>query len=319
MPPEASAKPARRRVPRLLATGLKILVSLAAVFLIVRKVDFSSTWEQLARAHAGWFALCLALQYLVAALNAQRWKSLIDAPGLSLRKYLYYVFVGYFFAAFLPSAAFAEGLRTYAFGKRYGAVQKNFVAMLVSRGMGLAVSLLLATLFGLAALPEILALPLWRNLRVAPGAWALAAILVVAGLAAVAAIFRARAASVLADLRSFLTARRIAAVSFVSLLIQIAMIFTTVALFRSVGRDLPVWQAAFIPLAVQLLLLLPVSFGGVGVREYLNLAFYGQLGGIPAATVLAASLLAYVPVLALAGTGGLWILLRRRARKSEET
>src|SRR5690606_13559232 len=103
--------------------------------------------------------------FVVAGLNGIRWKLLVRAEDVGLVKYLYYVFVGHFLTAFLPSAALAEGMRTYAFGKRYGSVQSNFVAMLFGRAVGLGSAVLVATGFAYFAWSEIHALPLWSVVR----------------------------------------------------------------------------------------------------------------------------------------------------------
>src|SRR5690606_25628539 len=120
--------------------ALKIMVTVLALWLVLRRVDSVPTVGAVAwKANWGWLVAGLAIQFIVSAMNAMRWRELVPIAETPLRKYLYYVFVGHFLNLFLPSAALAEGARTYAFGRKYGGMQRNFAAALVARASGVAV------------------------------------------------------------------------------------------------------------------------------------------------------------------------------------
>src|SRR5215217_1949568 len=126
-------------VPKPLLLALKLVVTPLAIWLIWRRIDAPRLGAQLSAAKPLWLCACVLAMFLISILNAARWRRLIPVPGVPLYKYLYYVLVGNFLNLFLPSAALAESARTYAFGKKYGALQKNFVGMVIARGSGFAV------------------------------------------------------------------------------------------------------------------------------------------------------------------------------------
>jgi uncharacterized membrane protein YbhN (UPF0104 family) len=309
-------------IPKPALLVLKLAVTALAAWLIARKIDFAALWPLLRGASLAWLAAAVALQYGVTALNAVRWRVLMAVPGVPLRKYLYYTFVGAFLSLVLPSAALAEGARTYAFGRRYGDVQRNFAAALFARASGFAVQVLIV-LSALAFSRGSFLAPLRdKELHLdARPLWAAAIALGVAA-AAVAFFFRARAREFTGMFLDFALRdkARLGRVLLVSVLIQAGVFLSSYALFRAVGAHVLFWHVAVIPIVIQIILLLPVSFGGVGVREYLSLVFFTGLAGIAAETTLAASLLAYVYWVALAATGGAWMLYRRSpaARKEED-
>jgi uncharacterized membrane protein YbhN (UPF0104 family) len=316
------ALPKIPKPPKAVVNLLKLVVTAVAVWLVWNKVDFKGLGPPLRAADLGWLGLFIVLQFVIVYLNAARWRCLVAHPGTPLRKYLYYVFVGTFLALILPSAALAEGARTYAFGKRYGGVQTNFAAILFARLSGFVIQLAFMAGALFFAWPAVAGLPLWESLAFDLRPALLAVLAVAMGGVFIWIFLRDRALSFGRAfgeyLRGGVAARlRLLRVTVYSLVIQLLAMISTWALFRSVGADLEFWHIAVIPTLVQVILLLPVSFGGVGVREYLNVFLFTRLAGVSAETTLVASLLAYTSWLALAATGGAWFLFRR-TRKNEE-
>lgn len=307
------ARPGRGISSKLGVTALKIAVTGLAVWLIARKVDFAVLWPVLERAQFGWVLLAVATYYGVAVLNGMRWQALMAIPGVGLRKYLYYVLVGIFLSLFLPSAALAEGARTYAFGRRYGEIQRNFAAALFARAAGLVVQIVVVAATITLSWRAVVELLASNHLTFDPG-WTAASLAAAGGLAAVTAWwFRDRVGSFVSDFIGFALRdrRRLLRVLLHSLGIQFGVMLGTWALFRAVGAELALWHVALIPNLIAILLLVPMSLGGIGVREYLNILFFGGLAGVAPETTLAASLLVYAYLLPLAATGGAWMLYRR--------
>lgn len=305
-----------RTISRIAILAFKITATVAAVWLIARRVDFSEMGGSLARAHAGWLALCIVLQLAITGLNALRWKVLVQAREISFRKYLYYVFVGHYLNVFMPSSALAEGVRTYAFGRRYGEVQKNVVAAVLARASGLLVSLVLGIVACVLHWDTVKAFMensgLSIDLRLLwIGLAALLAAIVLAG-----AVFRKRLQTVRGILRDYSQNRRpIYQALWVSLAIQIGVIVSSYALYRSVQAEIQIWHMAVIPALVQLVLLLPVSLGGVGVREFLSIHLLAGLAGVPREVSLAGGILGYVPWLMQAAIGWAWMFSRRYSKQ----
>jgi glycosyltransferase 2 family protein len=294
-------------------SALKIILTLASLYLIARRVDFPSLWPILERCRIGYLAACITALVASSFLTAYRWRLLWNLRDLPLRKYLYFVYLGYFFSAFLPSAASSEAIRVVAFGRKYGAVQQNIGVNLLARGMGFVVQVAIGVPSLWAYRSELLASGLFARMALNRTA------LWTAGLAAAAAIlvliaFRAQLARQrwLVEIRRVLKDPKLwAGAMGISVLIQVVTIFAMWLLFKSLIPEVRLWQVVLFPGIIQMILLLPISFGGMGVREYLNILFYSDIAGLPRDTVFAVSLLGYVPTLSLALWGWGWMMFRR--------
>jgi uncharacterized membrane protein YbhN (UPF0104 family) len=297
---------------------VKVLATAAFVVLIVRKVDFSAVWPIIRQCRWEWFFFSIFLQYAASVLNAVRWRMLWPLPGLPLHKYLYFVFLGYFFNAFLPSAALSDAVRVLAFGRKYGNIQENIGVNLLARGIGAFAQLLVTGGVALFFVSE------WKDLRVpVQFRWSMIfimlAVVFVAGLAAWITRRRWREWRWIRAIRAVLADKGLATRVFVvSLLLQVVMACATYLLFLSLYPETRFWHIVCLMALVQVALLVPLTVGGVGMREYLNLVFFSDVAGIPADVVLGVSLLGYIPFLLMALTGGGWMLFRQTVKTDKE-
>lgn len=289
------------------------------IMLIARKVDLSTVIPIFRQCRWEWFLVSLLLLYVAAGLTAIRWRMLWPLPGLGLHKYLYFVFLGYFFNAFLPSAAFSEAMRVLAFGRKYGHIHENIGVNLLAKVMGGFAQILVAGGTALFFFSE------WKDLRLPlkvqwdSGAWVMAALL---GMAVVALlIFKPQwrdwrwTQAILVVLRN----RSIVLRTFgIGLLLQLVLISATYTLYFSMYPETRFWHVASFMLLIQLALLVPLTAGGVGMREYLSLVFFSDIAGMPADVVLGVSLLGYIPFLLMAFTGGGWMLFRQLRNAGKE-
>ncbi len=301
------------RVPRPLVLAIKVAFTVLAVWLVARQVDYKTLGPVLLEADWVWIGACLAIQVPLICLNAARWQTLYPVEGVPLFKYVYYVLVGHFLSVLLPSTALAEGGRTYAFGKKYGGLQKNFVAALLARAIGLVSQVGLAAIVLAFEWSEVRALPIWGELSGLPVTLILGGVAMGAAAAAVW-VLRRRILSVWSDLLSYVRDTSLMLRVFaLSVLIQILSVVSVYTLFRAVNWPVDLWPLFLIPFLVQIGLLLPATLGGVGVREYLNIMLYGALAGISAETILGATILGYLPLLFAATAGGAWMGVRMMA------
>lgn len=301
---------------------LKWALTLFAAVMIARKIEFRAILPLLGQCRLGYLFLSVAAMVAGSLLATWRWKILWNRPELAFRKYLFFVYMGYFFSSFLPSAAVSEAIRVLAFGRKYGDMQQNIGVNLFARGIGIAIQ------FGLAAVSliyfreDLRRLDFFRALKVDTRALAAAAALLMAAVGLVY-VFRAKLARQpwLAEMLRLLgNPGQVFVATLISFLIQLASILSTWFIFLSVYPAVKLWQIMFFPAIIQVILILPISFGGMGVREYLNLLFFSDIAGIPKDTTFAVSILGYVPVFALALAGGAWMAFRKyqSARETPE-
>jgi glycosyltransferase 2 family protein len=290
---------------KLLGTGLFIV-------LIARKVDLSALLPIIRQCRWEWFFASVLLQYGAAGLNAIRWRMLWPLPGLPLHKYLYFVFLGYFFNAFLPSAALSDAVRVLAFGRKYGNIQENIGVNLLARAMGACAQLLVAGVIALIYFKE------WKDLRLPvqlqwnSGAVLLLVLVVAIAVAAWFTRSKWRRWRWTQVIFAVLGNKSLAMRTFLlSLFLQVVLAGGIFTLYYSLYPETRFWHMALFPLLIQIGLLIPLTVGGIGMREYLSLVFFSDVAGMPADVVLGVSLLGYIPFLLMAFTGGGWMLFRQ--------
>ncbi len=305
---------------------LKIVVSAGLLgWLLARMVQregVGALSERLHELDARWLLFAVLLHGVAVFAGVLRWRSLLGAAGVELplgwlaRSFL----VGRFVGAFTPSTAGLDGWRIWDAGTASGAMGKSAAAVVVEKLVGLiGMALVCAALvpFGGAALlgPGAIALAL---LLAAGAAVGLAAIHRPALLARLAArlprALSGRAAKAIEALASTrLDGRRLAS----TVLLGVASHLALSAVFFATAGALDLSVGAFTLLAVGnaivIAVLLPVSVGGVGVREGVAVVLLASAGVASSDAVLVA-LLGYLTGQVPALFGGLLFALRRAER-----
>jgi len=289
--------------------GLKILATVAALAVVVIFVDFRKAAKGLAQADMLWFAGSILVLMLSIVPQSIRWRGMLRRPDIPLRKFAYFLFMGYFLNLFIPSQVGSDLVRSTAFGKRHGEVGLNIAVALAQRVIGLGLLLLFAAagwwFYGGSIAGKI--------------GWSLSAgkIATAAGLtilviiAAWLARDRWRKSPVFLGLWDSLTDPSLVGWAIVhSFTIQVLTSVSTWMLFRAVFPSPDFWQITLFNSIVQVALLLPLSVGGVGVRDVLNLALYSGLGGMPTEKIVTVGLLGYSSLIFLALMGGSWMGFR---------
>jgi glycosyltransferase 2 family protein len=299
---------------------LKWALTLIALILIARKIDFHTIVPLLRQCR--WEFLLLAAVSMVAGslLTTYRWKILWNRPELAFRKYLFFVYMGYFFNSFLPSAAVSDAIRVLAFGHKYGSLQQNIGVNLFARGIGFAMQVGFSVVSLVYYRRDLQQLDFFQRMKWNPTSIALAVAFLMAGIGA-ALYFRAKLFRQpwMVEIGRLLRDRRLLFLTILlSALLQFSSILSTWLVFLSVYPEAKLWQITFFLAIIQIILILPISFGGLGAREYLCILFFSDIGGMPKDATFAASILGYLPVLSLALAGGLWMAFRKQKLALEE-
>ncbi|WP_377806242.1 lysylphosphatidylglycerol synthase transmembrane domain-containing protein (plasmid) [Azospirillum sp. A29] len=314
---------------------LKALVSALLVALLLWRVDVAEVGRVLAVASPGLMALAGLLFFLMHVLNALKLRVLL--PELRAGRLLAYTLVAQLYALVLPGQLAGEAVKAYRLSRDEGrgegrgegdggrivsavAFDKvtGIVGLLLLTGSGLAVQsarfgdgLLVAVVLVLAGLVAATALLAWAPAR--------ALLLALLGWRA----GRKREALLLGPLRRFLEAwrdqtrrpgRALLSVG-VGIAVQVAAVAGSQALGLAVGIDQPfsVWSAVIGLMSV--IVLMPVTVAGIGLREA-SLVGLLDLVGVPHAESLALGfgILAFQVMVALLGAViDLTVLRDRRA------
>lgn len=304
-----------------LLLAVKATISVALLGWLVRAMLLRDGVEVLSQRlgdlRGAWVALAVGLHFLAVLAGTLRWRALLLARGLVLplptllRSFL----VGRFIGAFTPSTTGLDGYRALDVARRTGETAASASVIVVEK------------LVGLVAMASVCAVLLPFGLAARLGPTGIASAIAMAGVAG-AGLFvlssaeRARALARLlpGPLRSrgekialgLAGAGSSAGTIGIALALGVAthlcLSATFAATARALGVDLPLGELLGIGNAIVIAVLLPVSVGGVGVREGAAVALFAGAGVVTTDAVLVA-LLSYLTGQVPALVGGVLLLL----------
>ncbi len=300
---------------------LKLVVALLLLAVLVQRIDPSEVFGTIAGARAFPLFLAIAAGFGIVFADTAFWTVSMRAVGCRIDAWPALVFslVGWFFANFAPSTVGADLFR---------AAQMRYAGAAAGTALRVVIA---ARLMSFAALLIVIAagLPIAFRLVTGPVDRALLAGVFVAGtlgltvfvvlgpslswLPARFSAIRARQVAALAgDLRVLLTGGSAALIGWVlSTVPHLLRVAAVAAVASSLNAPIDALALfALIPAAL-LLAMIPVSFGGWGVREASFVYFLG-LAGIDAAMALAISIVYGLTRVVIGAIGGaLWVVARK--------
>ncbi len=303
---------------RSLRIGLTILVTGGAVAYILTKVDLSKTWQILRAASPWWIALSALLTLITVPPMAWRWQLLLAVRGVHerivwlTRTY----FVSYAVGQVLPTSVGGDASRIFETSRRHpGQITPITGSVLLERSIGGAVTLLLAGIGLLLAIGRYPIGPyLWIELL-------FVAATLLAGFMFFSRSVRRRLAFLLPyarRLRLETPARAVydgihgyrdhpgtlVTVAVVTAAAQLTRILAIYASGRAVGIHLSVLPYVVLGPLLFLVMLVPFTVNGIGVREAFFVSFLGRLG-VPPDDAFACGFLFFLMtiLLALPGVG----------------
>jgi len=268
------------------------------------------------------FRPAIVLFVLSNCLGAGQWFLLLRAQGLpvSPRKALVFYFVGIFFNNVLLGNIGGDAMRIFDIRRLTGRSSAAVAATMMDRFVGLASTCTLALL----AYPVIARVEVAWLISVLAPVWLGLLALLVMGLsrslgrlleAVIGRILPRLVAAPISELRRSVVLYRdrvplLGGVFFLSLTVQFSRILVYYAAGRAVGMDPGlIYFVCFQPVAA-IIAALPISVGGLGVREGTLIGLFTGLG-IARNVTLAMSLLGYVSGLIASLLGGVAFVLRR--------
>jgi glycosyltransferase 2 family protein len=303
---------------RPLRVALTLVVSAAAVGYILYKIDVGKTAHILGSASVPWVLASLALTYVTVPPMAWRWQRLLAVRALHetvswlTRTY----FVSYAWSQILPTSVGGDAARVFETARRHpGQIAPITGSVLVERALGGAVTLLLAGVGFLLAIGRYpIGAYLWPE-----------AIFVVLTIAAGVVFFsrsvRRRLVFLLPLARRLRVERPARAVydgvhgyrehpktlvlvAAVTVLLQLSRVIAIYAGGRAVGIHLTLLPYVVLGPLLFLVMLVPFTVNGIGVREAFFVSFLGNLD-VSADAAFACGFLFFVMtvLLALPGLG----------------
>lgn len=310
---------------KLIDTGLallKALVTLTLLFVLVRKIDLQKTLDFLRGTSIPILLVAGCVTVFQALLAVYRWGIILAHQRIRLpyQSLLRYFWLGLFFNQVLPSSVGGDAVRAYCLVKEGSGIGSASVAVLLDRLIGMVGLVLLV----------FITLPLSANL-ISDGALRLTLYLVVASaMGAVAFILVLDGMT--GKLRKWRIARGMTALSkdgrrllfsvapgvrliLLSIGVQLISVLSIAILALATGIDVH-WTALLVVVPVAILLMtVPLSIAGWGVREGVMVVGLGY-AGIGAEQAIALSILFGFLLLVTALPGGfVWVTVGHRRKE----
>lgn len=296
---------------------LRLAISGGLLAAVLTQIDIRSAFDRLGEGHWGVFAGGCAVYLAAFLLGAVRWHSFLGAAGLrhGWRRTLDAYFAGVFAMNFLPSTFGGDAVRAWL-GGGPGARVKALSTVLVDRGSILGCAFLVGWAAAAADAGDV---PVSLVVTLA-GAFAvyLAGVAVVTAAAHAAARYRHRIPrrlvafghDILPVARAALSGRAVLAwTTALGLAYEILTVVAFWLVARAVDVHLSALVLAIVIPSVLVLSALPISIGGLGVREGSFVALLHPVG-ISATDATLVSLLA-ATAFAIATLPGAVVVLRR--------
>lgn len=290
-----AARPSKMRT--LLSYVFRITVTGLLFYIISRSLDFNELRNIITNIHYGWLLTTCGCMIVIRLLMAMRWRYVlltenINKSFLALSRAIY---LSYFFGQFFPGTLGIEAIRGYEIAKDRSMFSKVAVTMIIDRLVGVASMITLAFIGSILAevtlTREGLILPM-AILQV--GFYIGLYLLCLMGpkieqiysrIPKEATIFNTIVKKVLFIISSVSDLPRLIKIFprmfSISLLMQFFRCIMFYCLYSTLETTVPfVYLMIFIPL-IFVVLLLPVTIGGLGLREGSLIYLLGTVGVSP--------------------------------------
>lgn len=288
-------------------------ISLAMLGLLLWTTDLSDLKQAFSEARPGWVAAAFACYMASMVISSIRWTMLARPLGFSAPYSHFFgsYFTGMYMNLFAPSTVAGDISRALYIAGGPGRRALALTTVIADRGLGFVVLVWIGAIAILLQPSYRLPLPIYYGAWIVPPA-TLAAWLYVPKLAVRFFPEDSRWRRLVEkDLAPYWNDKRLLfATTVVAFAFHVMQVLSQVFLARALGMETP-WQYFFIfvPL-VNIAGMAPISFGGIGIREF-GYIFFLRKAGIVRHTSMALGLLSSGTVLASNLVGGLVFLLWR--------
>jgi len=299
-----------------LLLAAKVMLSIFFFYVLFQMVDIQSSWNELQKITIGMFALCMALMLVQILVAVIRWKIVLDALG----EYLHFwhlcniMYMSLFFTLVTPGTAGGDVVRMLQTNKKGVHISKAMNSVLIER---------IATLFSLILLVVITQPFLINRIGHVPGEWVFPSLMIIGFLSIGILLWLDKfpigkyknlkivrgVHALVSDARMiFLNFRFSFSLLFIALFGQIIFSLIVYVLAVSLNINITILDCMVLVPPALLVMALPVSVAGWGVREFVMVTTFGYIS-IPSEQSLALSILFGLVILcSILPAGLLWLL-----------
>ena len=293
-----------KKIKKNLLLLIKIIVSISLLYFLVKKLNITKDVFDTSHFEWKWTILLVISAITQVYLQALRWRTLYGADEVpSIKEFVTFIFIGYFFSILLPWSLGGDAIKAVAFGKRHNGILHSSSAILFGRILGItALFIIFFVSWGLFRFPldDAISYPI-----------IIGTIVLIIGLTTffitpnfiIQKLKEGNKVRVLLETITGLEKKQWIQGALYSIAIQIAMFSLVFGAFKLVGARITIPIALFYLPLTTLLLFLPISFSGLGVREASLTYFLTPFDGITSSHCIQASMVNYVALITLAIIG----------------
>ena len=319
---DAFADRSRLRWTRFAAPAIKFVISIALIWWLLHRIGLESVFEQFLSLSWFWLVMSL-LTFIVSNIaGAFQWFLLLRAQGVPLSFFhaVSFYHVGLFFNNFLVGYVGGDAFRIYDVNRKTGQMAAAVSSVFFDRFIGF---------FALTSLAMFVSV-FWIQDLVSRDSVFLTALILAGWIITILFLFNDRLAKKFSWLFRLLLPKMIhgklleiyygihsfkqnksvlLSVFIIALLVQTLRIFTHVWAAYALGVRVDAFYFfIFVPM-IALAASLPISIGGIGVREQSAVALFAQIS-LASAKITAFEFLAYLVGIAASLPGGLFFIFR---------
>ncbi len=283
---------------------VKISVSVILIILIIYKIDVHKLINMMLKIGIAEFLGLSVLYILAQFISSIRWSMVISSLNENASViYLFKLYLmGMFANLFLPSTIGGDTIKGYILSKSIG-IRKAISSIFLERYNGLLVLLLLSLisslfffkLFGLKIVGSIVAIN----------------VLTVVIIYALRFVKHEKVKNFYLDIATFHKSKKFYTVTAFSFAVQTINIVMYLLVGLKLGFHInPAFYFAFIPI-ITLISFLPISFNGIGVREF-SFVYFFKIAGLNSTQAVSLSIAVFFVVVFTSLLGGVFYINNER-------
>ncbi len=307
---------------------VKVFISIVLIYLLIHRIGLENIWRQLGTAN-WWWALLGVLTFSISnILGALQWFILLRSQNvkLPLRHVISFYHVGLFFNNFLIGYVGGDAFRIYDVTKRSGDSTAAVSTVVFDRFVGFFMLTSIAMFVSLLWFKKLTSMKTVYFIAIVLSSWMLVLFFLFHEKSGktIGRLFKPFLPDFVTDkihdvymaVNRFQHQRKVLLKVFaISFFVQSLRILTHYWAARAVGVNLSlIYFGIFIPI-IALFASLPISFGGIGVREQSGVVLFSTIG-VLASKVATFEFLAYIIGILAALPGGIIFAFRKEEHLS---
>ncbi len=265
---------------------LRAIISIALLGYLFYRYELIEIYKNVFR--SGWYLILVILSIL---LLQQLCNTFIKGTMLNIFKFkmnffsiFRVLFVGNLYGSVLPSMVGGDAYYIYFFGKTFKDIPRIASGIVLIKLIGLSVFLIIASIFILFRYDDFSTILTGTEIIISNKIYPyLLSAVILTGILFILRKFSNRIRKFLEGLRMIVLDIRgsfpsVISIIFLTIIFYFISIGGRTILATFIGIDLQVTLIAFLIILINLLILIPISISGIGVREMLYIYFFGKFG-----------------------------------------